>query len=468
MGWAAVAMALPGCIGASQRAAGRGKRPNILFLFTDDQRFDTINALGNKDIITPNIDRLVRNGTTFTKAYIMGGTSPAVCAPSRAMLMTGRTLFHVEKKGTWDYNISKKYKTLPEALRTAGYTTFGTGKWHNGGASYARSFSTGAKIMFGGMSDHYDIPVHDFNPAGKYPREKRYQLKGKHSSELYADAAIQFLQHYEDKNPFFMYVSFQAPHDPRDMPKEYLDMYDPEKIPLPRNFMPEHPFDNGEMKVRDEGLTPWPRTPGEIRKHIAAYYAMITHMDAQIGRVLESLRKTGQAENTIIVFAGDNGLAVGRHGLMGKQNVYEHSVHVPLIFSGPGIPQGRKRDAFCYLFDIYPTLCEMTGTAVPDTVEGKSLSPLLKNKKARLRDTMFFAYRDFQRSVRDHRYKLIEYMVKGKRTTQLFDLQSDPWEIKNLIDDPGYAKHRNRLRKELLRWREQLDDVSDFGEFGEN
>jgi len=450
-----------------QMMGAQKKRPNILFFFTDDQRFDTIGALGNEHIITPNIDSLVRNGTAFTNAYIMGSMSGAVCVPSRAMLMTGRTLFHLEGVGNV---IPENHILLPEVLQKAGYITFHTGKWHQDAKAFARCFSAGAKIFFGGMSDQYKVPVRDFDPTGKYPKEgsrkagsqKIYYVEGKHSSELFSDAAIKFLHDYKDNKPFFVYIAYTSPHDPRHMPKEYLDMYDPQRIILPKNFLPEHPFDNGDMETRDEKLAPWPRTPQEIRKHIAAYYAMITHVDAQIGRVLAELTQTGQAENTIIIFSADNGLAVGQHGLMGKQNIYEHSVHVPLVICGPSSPSGQKCDAFCYLLDIYPTLCELIGISIPSSVDGHSLVPIIRGQKQKMRETLFFAYKDVQRGVRDERYKLMEYFVKDKRTTQLFDLQSDPWEIDNRASNPNYVQNLQRLRKELLRWKEQLGDRSNF------
>ena len=457
MGVGAVSLAMSGCESMGQMMGKQRKRPNILVFFTDDQRFDTIGALGNDHIITPNIDSLVRNGTTFTNAYIMGSMSGAVCVPSRAMLMSGRTLFGLEGTGK---TIPEKDVTLPEVLRKAGYTTFHTGKWHQDKKTFARCFSTGGKIFFGGMGNHWNVPVNDFDPTGNYPRNQRY--KGdKHSSELFSDAAIDFLRDYKNDKPFFVYVAYTAPHDPRQAPEKYKQMYNPDKIVLPKNFLPEHPFDNGEMRIRDEKLAPWPRTPKEIRRHIADYYAIITHMDAQIGRVLSALKETGQAKNTIIVLAGDNGLAVGRHGLLGKQNLYEHSVHVPLIMSGPDIPKNQKRDAFCYLLDIFPTLCDLAGVPIPGSVEGRNLAGIISRKR-KFRDTLFFAYKDIQRGVRDERYKLIEYKVKGKRTTQLFDLQADPWEINNLTDNPRYATHLKRLRKALLRWKKELGDSSKF------
>ncbi|KPL09411.1 hypothetical protein AMJ85_06655, partial [candidate division BRC1 bacterium SM23_51] len=344
------------CARTARAQPRTGKRPNVLFLFSDDQRHDTIRALGNKEILTPNMDSLVRAGVSFTHACIMGSMRGAVCMPSRAMLMSGRTLFHVPEDlaGT---------TTFPELLKEAGYATFGTGKWHNQPESFARSFTTGGKIFFRGMSNHLQVPVCDFSPDGKYPKNKRY-MGEKFSSELFSDAAIEFLRQHKGDQPFLAYVSYTAPHDPRMAPKKYADMYDPEKITLPKNFMPEHPFDNGEMKVRDEGLAPWPRTPEIVRQHIADYYAMITHLDAQIGRVLAALEETGHAQDTIIIFSGDNGLAVGQHGLLGKQNLYEHSGCVPLIISGPGLPEGEKRDALCYLLDVFPTLCDLVGLAV--------------------------------------------------------------------------------------------------------
>jgi len=189
------------------------KKPNILFLFTDDQRFNTINALGNQEVQTPNMDKLVANGIAFTCAHIMGGTSGAICMPSRAMLLTGKTLFHLERKGAL---IPDEHIMFPELLREEGYKTFGTGKWHNSRQAYARCFTHGGKIMFGGMSNHLKVPVYDFDPSGEYPKEKQYTGE-KFSSEMFVDEAIKFLENDTGDDPFFMYVSFTAPHDPWEL-----------------------------------------------------------------------------------------------------------------------------------------------------------------------------------------------------------------------------------------------------------
>lgn len=439
--------------GVSSRAA-ETKKPNILFLFADDLRFSTIGALGYP-VQTPNLDTLVRRGTAFTHACIPGGTSGAVCIPSRAMLMTGRTPYHLNNK-------IGDHPTWPEAFRRTGYTTFLAGKWHNEPAAVVRSFSGGGPIFLGGMGKTGEaggvkivtLPVvsYDGQTLGA-PTPAPTD-----ATELFADAAVKFLQDDRDEKPFVLYVPFTSPHDPRIAPRRFHDLYDPAKIELPPNFLPHHPFDNGALKIRDEGLAAFPRSPDEIRRHIADYYASISYLDEQIGRILAALEKSGRAANTIVVFAGDNGLALGQHGLMGKQSVYEHSVRVPLLIAGPGIPAGRRTDAFAYLLDLFPTLCDLAGVRAPAGLEGVSLAPVIRGDKTGIRDDLFFGYLNLHRSVRTRDMKLIEYEVKGERHTQLFDLAADPWETKNLADDPAHAATLARLRARLREWQQKLDD----------
>ncbi|MEK7408731.1 MAG: sulfatase-like hydrolase/transferase [Acidobacteriota bacterium] len=442
-------------------APQRPKIPNIVFLFADDLRFDTIHALGNPEIRTPNLDGLARAGTAFTHAFIMGGTQGAVCVPSRAMLLTGQTLFRADKD-LIGKDAPERAVTFPELFKQQGYVSFGIGKWHNNPRLFTRSFTGGENVFFGGMSDQWKVPVADYDPSGEYPKQKR-RTGAKFSSELFTDSAVRFLREYKGDKPFLLYVAYTAPHDPRTPPKEYLDMYPPEKIALPKSFLPEHPFDNGEMKIRDEQLAPWPRTPEVIREHTAGYYGMITSLDAQIGRILKTLEETGRAGDTIVVFTGDNGLAVGRHGLMGKQNLYEHSVRVPLLMRGPGVPRGRTSGSFCYLLDLYPTLCALAGLTPPGSVEGKSLAPVLKDPRKQIRDTMFFAYRSVQRAVRTERWKLILYNVGGRRTTQLFDIRKDPWELNNLAAGAAQAGRVAELTALLKKWMKETGDPLDLG-----
>jgi arylsulfatase A-like enzyme len=432
-------------------AAAAATKPNILILFADDQRADTIGAHGNAHIKTPVIDGLVRDGTSFRRNYVMGGNSGAVCVPSRAMLMTGKTWFAMNTATL------AGEKLLPELFGEHGYTTFGTGKWHNGQPSWIRAFQKGERIMFGGMSDHEKVPVRDLGPDGKLTEQR---IGEKFSTELFADAAIRFLEQHDPgagAKPFFCYVAFTAPHDPRQPPPGFPADYT-SRPPLPKNFLPQLPFDNGAMQGgRDENLGAWPRTEAMIRDQLAEYYAMVEHMDAQIGRILAVLKARGLAENTIIVYAADNGLALGSHGLLGKQNVFEHSMRTPLIIAGPGLPKGKSTAAFTYLFDLFPTLCELAGVPAPAGVFGESLRPLWDGSKSSLRDTVFLPYIQVQRAVRDERWKLIRYPKLGY--SQLFDLQNDPDEIQSVYDDPAHAAHIMRLTAAMQRWQTKVGDT---------
>lgn len=466
-------------------------RPNILLFFTDDQRATTIGALGNRDIHTPNLDKLVARGCSFTRAYMMGGMTGATCVPSRAMLHTGRHLFHLRNRGS---AFSPEDRTLAETLRASGYTTYFSGKRHSlNRAMIQRSFDQGGVVMgFGGyLTDKRRMPMHDWDPAARYEKQDAYIVSGApghpkvpvpkmkdretvpagpYATQLYVDPAVQWIESYQAERPWFMYVSLSAPHDPHEAPESIRRLYDPNKIPLPPNFQPRHPFDNGDLKVRDEKLLPWPRDPQRVRQQIADYYAAITFLDGQFGRLIKALEQSGQLDSTLVVFAGDSGLAVGQHGLLGKQNLYdEGGVHIPLIMAGPGIPKDHKRNALVASCDLFPTLCELTGTEIPTCVEGKSMRSLLHDDNARTRDRLYLAYREYQRAVVESRFKLIEYVrvtqtVKGKtqtagtRFTQLFDMQQDPWETTNLAADPQHAVTLRRLQQTLQTLRQEHDD----------
>ncbi len=406
------------------RAAPR----NVLLIFSDDQRADTIGALGNPHIETPNLDKLVQRGTAFTRAYCMGGLQGAVCVPSRAMLMTGRPLWRIQEQ-------LKDQRTWPEQFTAAGYATFITGKWHNGRESLLRVFPAGRAIFLGGMGDPFSLPLQDITPQRTLA--KHSSTPGKHAVEEIADAAIGFLEQRPKDRPFLLYVPMEAPHDPRIAPPEYHAKYKAKLPPLPPDFLPQHPFDNGEMTVRDERLAPWPRTPDNIRSQLADYYALITFMDAQIGRILAALEKSGAAQDTIVVFASDQGLALGSHGLMGKQNLYESGMRVPLIFSGPDIPAGQRLEALTYLTDVYATLGELTGVKPPDGSEGRSLAKVISGQAKSHRERILTGYRNVQRAVTDGRWKLIRYPQVD--VTQLFDLQADPHEMSDLSGKPEHA-----------------------------
>jgi arylsulfatase A-like enzyme len=428
------------------RAAEGAARPNVLFLFADDQRADTIAALGNPVIRTPNLDRLVKRGVTFNRAYMQGGLQGATCVPSRAMLLSGRSLFRVDVR-------LRRDTTWPAAFGKAGYTTFLTGKWHNGPESVAASFQAARSVFVGGMTDPLRAPLRDMT-GGKLGAPR---LAPQHSCAAFADEAIRFLRGHKG-GPFFCYVAFNAPHDPHVIPGDFPVTYDAAKVPLPKNFLPQHPWDNGEMEVRDEKLLPWPRKPEKVREMIAEYYRYVSYLDAQVGRVLGALGASPHAGNTFVVFAADSGVARGSHGLVGKQNLYEHSVRVPLVIAGPGIPAGKRTDALCYLFDVLPTLGKLCGVPAPKTSEGVDLTGSLRDPTKPARPSLLFAYRDVQRAVTDGRWKLIRYPRVDR--TQLFDLQNDPDETTNLADRPEHAARARALTALLAEEQKRYGDTA--------
>lgn len=432
---AAILLPLPSLWAADTPAS----RPNVLILFADDMRADTIAALGNPVIKTPNLDRLVRRGVAFDRAFMQGSFNPATCVPSRAMLMTGRSLFHLDDSEGADAT------TWPEAFGQAGYTTFASGKWHNPDAMLTRSFQIARSMYVGGMTDPLHAKVRDVVDG----RVGEPHLVEKHSCEVFADETIRFLEEH-GRGPFFAYVPFNAPHDPHVTPPDFPVRYDPASIPLPPSFLPQHPWDNGEMTVRDEKLLPWPRTPEWVREMLADYYRSISYLDLQVGRVLDALDASPQATNTIVVFSADSGVARGSHGLIGKQNLYDlDSVRVPLVISGPGVPANRRSEAMLYLFDLLPTLGGMCGVTGPATSEGLDLSGCARDPTKPGRSSLIFAYRDVQRAVCDGRWKLIRYPQVDR--TQLFDLRNDPHEATNLAERPEHAAKVAELSELLER-----------------
>lgn len=430
-GLGAAAAALPQVM----RAAAGGKRPNVLFILTDDQREDTVAALGNPHIHTPNLDGLVRSGVRFRNAYCMGGYIGAVCLPARMMTLRGRSWFSVR-------GLPPDAPNFPKSMNEAGYVTYFMGKSGNSDKETQKQFTYCNYVM---------------------PNDNEVRLSGRPDQYL-ADHAIEFLNKWKtdpstsQNRPFFMYLAGASPHDPRVAPKEYLARYDVNKIPLPPNFVPYHPFNNGELLVRDEQLAPWPRTEAEIRRHLRDYYAVITYQDEQFGRIFRTLKDIGAYDNTIIIFSSDQGIAIGSHGLMGKQNLYEGSMGVPLIFAGPGIPKGKTVDSFCYEFDVYPTVCDLVGAKIPASLEGKSLAPILHGKSSSVRDTIFLGYKDVQRAVRRGPWKLIRYPEINR--TQLFNLDQDPHETKDLSGDPANAARIRDLMAALQAQQKLFGDTA--------
>ncbi|MCL7762586.1 sulfatase-like hydrolase/transferase [Polaribacter sp. Z014] len=467
-------------------------KPNIVFIFTDDQTYSSIHALGNLEISTPTMDKMVKEGTTFTHAYNMGSWSGAVCAASRAMLNTGRFVWRANKfRQNWVKKDTITYKkSWAKLMESKGYDTYMTGKWHVDAPAY-KLFQKTVHIRPGMPGDAWgyfkmlakfdsiskikgansaDIMPNGYNrPQNKNdttwsPTDTSkggFWKGGKHWSEVLKDDAITFIDEAKTKeNPFFMYLAFNAPHDPRQAPQEYQDMYSLENISVPKSFLPEYPFrhDIGDGDdLRDEALAPFPRTEYAIKVHTKEYYASISHVDAQIGKIIEALKKSGKMDNTYIFYTADHGLAMGRHGLLGKQNLFDHSIRPPLVIIGPDIPKDKRSDADVYLQDIMATALDLAGVEKPEYVEFNSFLDIAKGQSEKSNyKAIYGAYLNLQRMIRKDGFKLIVYPEIEK--VLLFDLKNDPEEMNDLATNAKYKDKVKKMFKDLIKLQTEMDD----------
>lgn len=478
----------------SENDIDHSTRPNIILLFTDDHTYEAIGALGNEVIQTPNFDRLVNAGTTFTHAYNMGGWNGAVCVASRAMMISGAYIWRAKQKSDlWKGKDGTAInQTWGRLMAKRGYNTYMSGKWHveapaqavfdkvkherpgmppdnwgKGGASrkIVQAVMDGGDVeavMPAGYNRPKDEKDNSWSPSD--PKFGGFWEGGKHWSEVLKDDALGFIKEAATKDdPFFMYLAFNAPHDPRQAPQEYLEKYPLEKIAVPDNFLPEYPWKdsigNGRS-LRDEALAPYPRTEYAVKKHRQEYYALITHLDHQIGEILDALEASGKMNNTYVFFTADHGLSLGQHGLMGKQSLYDHSIRVPLVVAGPAIPKGKKLGQDVYLQDVMATTLEVAGIPKPPYVEFHSFLDIINGERKESHyDAIYGCYVDYQRMIRKDGYKLIVYPRINK--VLLFDLANDPKEMNDLSADPERKEVVRRLFTELVDLQKQMgDDLS--------
>lgn len=476
--------------GNDQEQREKSQRPNIILLFTDDQTYETIGALGYDEIQTPNIDRLVKSGSTFTHAYNMGGWSGAICVASRSMIISGQSVWRAKQQDSlWRKKDSGAIdQTWGRIMAHNGYNTYMSGKWHiqapseevfdrvrherpgmpgdswgqGGGKKVAEAVKIGGNVD-AAMPIGYNRPIdkNDNKWSPVDPKFGGYWEGGKHWSEVLKDDAVGFIKDANSKEePFFMYLAFNAPHDPRQAPQEYLDKYPLENISLPSSFLPEYPWKDdigNDRSLRDEALAPFPRTEYAVKKHRQEYYAIISHLDEQIGEILNELEKSDKMDNTFIFFTSDHGLSVGQHGLLGKQSMYDHSIRVPLVMMGPDIPQGQKYDQDVYLQDVMATSLELAGIEKPSYVEFNSFLDIIRgDTKESHYNAIYGAYIDYQRMIRKNGYKLIVYPRIEK--VLLFDMEKDPEEIKNLADESEYQDLVKQMFKDLLDLQKEMGD----------
>ncbi|HUH46430.1 MAG TPA: sulfatase-like hydrolase/transferase [Arenibacter sp.] len=471
-------------------------RPNIVFLFADDQTFESIRALGFDEVHTPNLDRLVNGGTSFTHAYNMGGWNGAICVASRAMIISGSYLWNAqEKSALWAKGDSTALnQTWSRLLQKQGYDTYMTGKWHVEAPAdvifkETRNIRPGMpgdrrdelaaaqkkwKEESGDMKDWNNyMPLGYGRPTGPddiawSPTDTLqggFWEGGKHWSEIVRDDALSFIEKAKSGDtPFFMYLAFNATHDPRQAPQRFLDMYPLEDIKVPENFLPEYPWkdDIGNPPgLRDEALGPFPRTEYAVKVHRREYYALLSHMDELIGTVLDALEASGKMDNTYIFFGADHGLAVGHHGLIGKQSMFDHSVRIPMMVVGPDIPKGKILDQDVYLQDIMATSLNLAGVGKPDYVQFNSFMDIIRGERKESHyNGVYGAYIDVQRMIRKNGFKLLVYPEIEK--VLLFDLENDPSEMNDVADDPAYSEKVKTLFADLMDLQKTMDDKLDL------
>lgn len=468
---------------ADEAIAAERRRPNILFVIVDDQSpFDLKVYEPKSSLQTPVLDRLAAEGMVFDAAHHMGSFIGAVCTPSRHMLMSGRTVWHLPigpgAKSHCPPNLEQN--TIGAIFNRAGYATMRTCKIGN---SYE-----GANKQF---TVRKDATKRGGNDA--------------EGSAWHADQVLDYLKQREtthDNRPFLIYFGFSHPHDTRDGKPELLAKYgainhiDKDSLPpanakqpvLPVNYLPAHPFHHGHPGLRDEVAVSgvWEnRDERTIRNELGREFACSENIDIQIGRVLEKLKAMGELENTYVFYTADHGMAIGRHGLQGKQNLYEHTWRVPFFVKGPGIKPGSRVKGNIYLLDVLATLCDLTGVKSPDSNEGISFKPVLEGKQQTIRDVLYGAYsggtKPGMRCVKQGNWKLIKYDVMDGRVreTQLFNLAENPYEYveqhvnpkmveltgvapekqqRNLANDPRYADKLQEMEGLLLTEMRRLDD----------
>ena len=479
-----ILLTLPLLAFASEQIQAReDEKPNIMFIFADDM---SINGLGciNDEVITPNLDALRKDGVFFSHTFNQGAWNGAISVASRSMLITGKYLWtacsynnsnkNFKNNGEWPVGVipyaeerAQAGKHWSEYMKEAGYTTYFTGKWHIGTRRPEQIFDHVVNMRPGGMPDQvqsrYRRTFMENEPDTWFPYDTTnggYWKGGKHWSEVLADDAISFIEKAEkDENPFFMYLAFNAPHDPRQSPKEYVDMYPLENISVPESFLQQYPYADKigtGRRMRDELLAPYPRTEYAVKKNRQEYFALITHLDAQIGKIIKALKESGEWENTYIIFTADNGLAVGDHGFMGKQNMYDSSMRVPMIMVGPGIKEGLTVDKFVYLQDAMATAMDLAGSEHLDKVDFQSVLPLAQGKKMKTRDAVYGGYLGMQRMVRTDKYKMIIYPTIN--IVRLYDLVNDPNEVVDLAGDEKYRKVMDKLLVKLEKLQKEVKD----------
>jgi len=425
------------------------KRPNFVFFLTDDQRWDGMSCAGNPILKTPNMDRIARDGVRFSNMFVTN----SLCGPSRASYLTGRYTHNhgVRRNGM---ALSLKHKTFPEMMKDAGYETAFIGKWHNFDLGRKRGFDF--HFGFRGQGRYYN-PIISEN----YGPEKEYQG---HVTDILADKAIEFINKEHDK-PFCLLLWFKAPHRSFHPAERFKGLYADDVIPEPVNFHDDYrtrpdAVKNANMKIGDFDDVP------DYQTFVKDYYRCLAGVDENVGRVLDTLAGAGLEEDTAVVYAGDNGFFIGEHHFFDKRFMYEESIRVPLLIKYSKLVKlGLVKPEMALNVDIAPTILDLAGIPIPGAMDGKSLKPVLEDKKTDWRKDFLYEYYEYpgphsgrmNRGIRTERWKYIHYF-KEPQEFELYDLKTDPHEMNNLIHEPGYRELIEKLRKRMEDLRKETND----------
>jgi len=467
---------LAGCAGPGTGLQGNlpagGKRPNILFIMSDDHAAHALSCYGSRINKTPNLDRIAREGARFENCFVTN----SICAPSRACILTGKYAHMnglMTNRDTFDGN----QQTFPKLLQKAGYHTAMIGKWH------LKSSPTGFDYwtVLPGQGRYHDPRMIEMG--------EKTRLVG-YTTDIITDKAIDYLETVRDRSkPFCMMVHHKAPHRRWEPDEKHASLFDGVKIPEPDTFNDDYtnratPASRTTMTIEKhltekdvkgkppEGLTPAERKSWHYQRYIKDYLRCVASVDDNVGRLLDYLKESGLEENTLVVYTSDQGFFLGDHGWYDKRFMYEHSLRMPLLVRYPGVvPAGTVNDEIVVNADFGPTFLALAGLSVPEDMQGRSMKPVLEGRTPRdWRESMYYHYYEYPavHSVRRHyglrtkRYKLIHFYHHMEQW-ELFDLKKDPDELNNVYADPAYADIVAKLKVELERKRRELRDDSAEG-----
>jgi arylsulfatase A-like enzyme len=459
-----VALAVSFVVPAAAQKKSKTKY-NILFIISDDLRPE-LGSYGNSLIKTPNIDKIAARGVRFDRAY----AQYPLCNPSRSSMLTGHYPTQTGIMNNNDYFriTHPDYVTLPQYFKNNGYATLRVGKIFHGGIDDQVSWTEGGEPTDPAITERGKptavAPRQSTTETGAGGRENQSDrivvLDGEgetHGDYKAATRAISFLEKYKDK-PFFLALGFVKPHSPPTAPKKFFDLYDPDKVPLPVDYAirPKAPPGLPEISIPPRNADLFigrDSSPEQAREMIRAYWASVSFVDAQVGRVMDTLERLGLSNKTIIVFWGDHGYHLGEKGKWSKAySLYEVGLRVPLIIALPKA-KGRTSERVVELLDVYPTLVELCGLPRPRGIEGRSISRLLYAPAAKW-DFPAYSVTQYQskigKSVRTEKWHYAEW-EDGKDGAMLFDSANDPHELKNLASDPKFAKTVDEMKTLLKR-----------------